>query len=346
MKKKGFTLIELLAVIVILAVVALISMPLVLNTIDKAKKGAAEESANSYVSAIETAIVSDMMNSNYNYNPEQTFILSDNGKKIVNGEKELEINIKGTYPTSGSVVIKDAIVKSAELKVSGYDINYKAELPTYTKYSNGTAIYYNPETNTKCSLSEAVSKTGVKSGCMKWYTFNDDETSSTVNMILDHNTTALVAYNSDNTNSEMKEVKVTLESDTESWNKSINPRLITADEVAKITGNTSFNGVTSDGDKWFCLDTNTPDTETYCSKAQGTSQYAWLFDYTNNATSHGANIKDASTYGYWTSTPVTGSSTSIWSGNSDGNLALRSAYNADVYGVRPVITVEKVIINI
>ena len=39
MKKKGFTLIELLAVIVILAVVALISMPLVLNTIDKAKRG-------------------------------------------------------------------------------------------------------------------------------------------------------------------------------------------------------------------------------------------------------------------------------------------------------------------
>ncbi len=38
MKKKGFTLIELLAVIVILAVVALISMPLVLNTIDKSKK--------------------------------------------------------------------------------------------------------------------------------------------------------------------------------------------------------------------------------------------------------------------------------------------------------------------
>ncbi len=32
MKNKGFTLIELLAVIVILAVIALISMPLVLNT--------------------------------------------------------------------------------------------------------------------------------------------------------------------------------------------------------------------------------------------------------------------------------------------------------------------------
>ncbi len=345
MKKKGFTLIELLAVIVILAVVALISMPLVLNTIDKAKKGAAEESANSYVSAIETAIVSDMMNSNYNYNPEQTFTLSDNGKKIVNEEKELEINIKGTYPTSGSVVIKDAIVKSAALKISGYDIAYSAKAPVYTKYSNGTAIYYNPETNTKCSSSEAVSKTGVKSGCMKWYTFNDNESSSTVNMILDHNTTALVAYNSTGDNSEMKEVKVALENDTESWNKSINPRLITADEVARITENTEFDSSISGGDKWFCLDTNAPDTETYCSKVQGTSEYAWLFDYTNNATSYGGNIDDVNTNGYWTSTPVADWVNYVWVVFRNGSLGGDIASDVDYRGLRPVVTVEKTIVK-
>ena len=342
MKKKGFTLIELLAVIVILAVIALISMPLVLNTIDKAKKGAAEESANSYVSAIETAIVSDMMNSNYNYNSEQTFTLSDNGKKIVNGEKELEINIKGTYPTSGSVVIKDAIVKSAELKVNGYDIAYSAKAPVYTKYSNGTAIYYNPETNTKCSSSEAVSKTGVKSGCMKWYTFNDDEYSSTVNMILDHNTTALVAYNSDNTNSEMKEVKNTLESDTESWNKSINPRLITADEVARITGNTEFDSSISGGDKWFYLDNN---GQTQAVNSKGESKYAWLFDYTVDCIDYGCNEADNRTYGYWTSTSVNGSTSDVWLVFRNSSFGSNNASGATFEGVRPVVTIKKNVIQ-
>ena len=345
MKKKGFTLIELLAVIVILAVVALISMPLVLNTIDKAKRGAAEESANSYVSAIETAIVSDMMNSNYNYTPEQTFILSDNEKKIVNGEKELEINIKGTYPTSGSIVIKNAIVVSAELKISGYDINYKAELSTYTKYSNGTAIYYNPETNTKCSSSEAVSTTGVKSGCMKWYTFNDNESSGTVNMILDHNTTALVAYNSTGDNSEMKEVKVALENDTESWNKTINPRLITADEVARITGNTEFDSKTAIGNNWFCLDTNEADTVTWCRKEKGTSEYAWLFDYTNYCIDYGCNIDDESTYGYWTDSSVYGVSDYAWHVSRYSNLGVSLVNSTELRGVRPVITVLKSIID-
>ena len=38
MKRKGFTLIELLAVIVVLAIIALIATPIVMNTIKNARK--------------------------------------------------------------------------------------------------------------------------------------------------------------------------------------------------------------------------------------------------------------------------------------------------------------------
>lgn len=49
MKKQGFTLIELLAVIVILAVIALIATPIILNVIEKAKEGAFKDSVlNAY----------------------------------------------------------------------------------------------------------------------------------------------------------------------------------------------------------------------------------------------------------------------------------------------------------
>ena len=57
MKNKGFTLIELLAVIVILAIIALIAMPLVLNTIEKAREGAAEASAYAYAEEVERYII-------------------------------------------------------------------------------------------------------------------------------------------------------------------------------------------------------------------------------------------------------------------------------------------------
>lgn len=41
--KKGFTLIELLAVIVILAIIALIATPLIMDVINDAKEGAMEQ---------------------------------------------------------------------------------------------------------------------------------------------------------------------------------------------------------------------------------------------------------------------------------------------------------------
>ncbi len=51
--KKGFTLIELLAVIVVLAIIALIATPIVMNTIKNAKKGAAERTADNYIKQVE-----------------------------------------------------------------------------------------------------------------------------------------------------------------------------------------------------------------------------------------------------------------------------------------------------
>lgn len=51
--KKGFTLIELLAVIVILAIIALIATPIILNMISKARRSAAKSSALGFVDSVE-----------------------------------------------------------------------------------------------------------------------------------------------------------------------------------------------------------------------------------------------------------------------------------------------------
>ena len=49
------------------------------------------------------------------------------------------------------------------------------KIESYKVYENGTVIYYNPETNKVCNGVESNSTTGTKTGCMKWYTFNDVE---------------------------------------------------------------------------------------------------------------------------------------------------------------------------
>ena len=321
-KNKGFTLVELLAVIVILALIALIATPIILNVINDAKKQAAKDSAYGYMDAVEKYIVSseleDKSIQDRTYSVEEL--------------NSMGVSVKGSTPDNGNIEIKNSSVKSYDIGIDGYVVinGEVAKVSTTKSFKNGTAVYYNPEKGNKCKSSEAVSTTGTKNGCMKWYVFNDKEGNATVNVILDHNTTANVAYNSTGSNSEMKEVKKALENDTKDWKNTA--RLITANEVAKITGHPTFNA-TQSGQSWFCLDTNKPDTTSYCAKAQGTSEYAWLFDYTYECTNYGCNTSDLSTWGYWTST-------SSWHVSRFGHLSNTNANYADS-GVRPVITISK-----
>ena len=59
--KKGFTLVELLAVIVILALIALITIPVILNVVEKSKVKTYQRSIDSYGRAVEKGIAEYMM---------------------------------------------------------------------------------------------------------------------------------------------------------------------------------------------------------------------------------------------------------------------------------------------
>ena len=323
-KNKGFTLVELLAVIVILALIALIATPIILNVINDAKKQAAKDSAYGYMDAVEKYIVSSELEDESIQ--DGIYSVEDLNKKI---------SVKGSTPDNGIIKIENKEVKKYDIGIDGYAVsNGEVEkVSTTKKFENGTAVYYNPVSGEKCSESESKSTTGTKSGCMKWYVFNDKEGNATVNVILDHNTTANVAWNSTGNNSEMKEVADALKKDTKDWKNTA--RLITANEVAKITGNTGFDA-TQLGQVWFYLDSN---NQTQTTNASNKSKYAWLFDYTKECTNYGCNKQDSSTEGYWTSTRKIGETT-IWHVNRVGFLSAH-VMTLNCYGVRPVITISK-----
>jgi len=76
MKKKGFTLVELLAVIIILAVIALIAIPIVLNVVESSRKSAFESGVYGVIETIELEVADKMLKqesliSEYNFPTEE-----------------------------------------------------------------------------------------------------------------------------------------------------------------------------------------------------------------------------------------------------------------------------------
>ena len=88
MNKKGFTLIELLAVIIILAVIALIATPVVLNVVENARKEAKVNSAYGVVDAAKYVYLESMMSST----------VSTSGYAS-------DLKVSGEKPTAGTWVV-------------------------------------------------------------------------------------------------------------------------------------------------------------------------------------------------------------------------------------------------
>ena len=387
-KKNAFTLIELLAVIVVLAIIALIATPIVMNTIKNAKKGAAERSADSYVKQVEVAVAEERLSKNEVLEGEYQ-ITSDGNlcrdkSESCSDEEKIKIEMSGTKPTSGKIKITNGNVDqtSSSMTIGDYTVSYNSTKKTYeatekgsttpdtpqpTKtYKNGEVVYFNVDNGTKCSnYTETQSNTGVKRGCMKFYAFNDDG-KDTVNLILDHNTTALVAWNSSRSNtSGPKEVLTQLNDDTKTWVGTQTPsnytmdqskakytidysnykaRLITAQEIATITDYSGWDERTASN--YYYLDSKTDKESDTCKEGNISGcKYGWLYDRTNSeCTKYGClNNADSSMsgIGYWTASSRAGSFNIAWDVDYDASVSHTDVSDSDDYGVRPVIEVLK-----
>ena len=226
--KKGFTLIELLAVIVILAIIALIATPIILNIIEDSKKQSIISSANIYVDGLSKYIVSRNMLGEFN--PSSCTIT--NGNISCDGT-QFDYTVDGDKPTSGAITFTNGIISGYRLCISDYKVTKSGNNVTTTKDSSceaseGSIIIYTSQTpsndthkgivyldptdlTTVCTASDAVANlndkvaneysgtgpkaTGVTSGCMKFYIYDDE--GSDYKMILDHNTSGNVNWISD-----------------------------------------------------------------------------------------------------------------------------------------------------
>lgn len=330
MKKEGFTLVEMLAVITIVALLAVIVLPLLSNQYASKKETISDVTKNMIINAAELyASETGKVYKNITLND-----LVKDGKleepiKDYKTGKEIPLTKEISIDETGSACLVDED-----------DCNSI----TYKKYNNGEVVYFNPSLGTKCDKSKIVSITGAKTGCMKWYAFNDSRESNKVNLLLDHNTTA---NNSNNTSISL--IKENLKNDTNGWVNVSDIRLIKANDIMKIlfgidTTKSIFDYSLSSGRYRVCFDTKNQNEP---SPFLNPSPYSWLFENTTDCSNFGCNfsITDSNVNGYWTETINTGTTRIfvIQRRASIYDLDLTS-YN-DKVGIRPVISVYKYLIK-
>ena len=330
MNKKGFTLIELLAIIFLLAAISIIIFPNIISNFEKKED------------EIDKATLEILYSSTEEYMRKYSDLYS-NGAGVTYCIKISTLYNEDLVPIDVSKYLNKSIQVRMGKKTS-YQLNDCDSGPTKIKPSSTEThkgIVYLDPTNLFNLCDESNSSIGSgTSGCMKWYIYA--ETKDEYKMILDHNIIAKVAYNTSGTYAEYDSasIKTQVNTSTEGW--SGNPRLITADEITEITNTTTFDGSSNTA---FYLDGTGENKQTKVSTTQGSSPYAWLYDYTDGCATSGCNIADPSTSGYWTNTAVSDNANRAWVLSKHGYLGISDTNSESDYGVRPVITVSKALFN-
>lgn len=171
MKKDGFTLVELLAVVVILAVVALIATPIILNVINDAKKSSIKQSAIGYVDAVEKTILEKKTNTDVDYDGKYTIKKDQITKESETASLlpildliQLNVNVKGELPTKGNLEIEKSNVISGEFYYNNYLVtlsNDKYKIQVLSNSSSTDTSALKTEINNLKAELDAEKKKGA-----------------------------------------------------------------------------------------------------------------------------------------------------------------------------------------
>ena len=235
MKKKGFTLIELLGIIIILAVIALLLVPAVLDMIEKARVSSAESGATLYVKNVELASAQNKITDAH---LDGVYLINSDGNLCpeadgIECESPIAVEMKGNKPTSGTVVLESGKVKSS--LANDFDTRTVINIG---KYSMSYNINNEMRDNVICYLSTKTTEP-LKAGTMytcdtgdglkKFYLLEVTKTRAI--FMLDHNLGEIESISANNSEKRLKEL-------TQNWTNIERKSIVLPDAnlLTKIAG--------------------------------------------------------------------------------------------------------------
>lgn len=137
MKNKGFTLIELLAVIIILSIIAIITVPKITEKINEVKISLAKQSALNYQKAIKELILHEQMNKN-EITLDGDYNINRNGF-LYNESTMYKLEYDGENPKNGTLTFENNELKNACITINKYKVEFDSG--KVIKVKKGTCSY-------------------------------------------------------------------------------------------------------------------------------------------------------------------------------------------------------------
>ena len=151
--RKGFTLVELLAVIVILAIIALITVPIIMNVVESSRKSSATSSAYGYIKGVNITYANELLLGN-NFELEGTLLVDENGN--IDGHK---VDVEGTTIKGGYLTYNNGKITEGCLTIGDYKVTIEND--TAKETIKGA-----------CEVKEIEPE--EESSPIEWFTFKDN----------------------------------------------------------------------------------------------------------------------------------------------------------------------------
>lgn len=342
-KEKGFTLIEVIGVIVVLGILAMITIPQVMDAVNSGKMNTFKDSIYSLLKAID-------LDKDYHGDIAKLYTVVDGviSPKVsfdgeLQGDGTIDVNEEGKIAVQIETIDWCAIKHYDDSKIKVTE-GVCTENPLLQEYAVGTALYFNPYTGLKCDAASAWTRSNPTSQCFKWYVIQPSpKQKTTVELFLDHEI-GVAQWNSTGvTTSGPKEVLSYLKTATASFKNVVT--LTASDNVTRGTYNGSYT-IPYAGYK-ARLVSGQEIADAIGASAWSSSESKeikipigkqWIYENTSN------DAGEDGLWVYWTDTaPIRASDDiAVWNVTSYAQfIAGSTAFSSQIAQVRPVIRVLK-----
>lgn len=110
---KGFTLVELMAIILVIAIISVITVPIIIDTLEESTLGATTSSAYGYKDSVNGVFSNRLFDGGVPGSDDGVYSINSQGNIVKGTAKPIVVKSSGKKPNGGSILVRNDEIKNA-----------------------------------------------------------------------------------------------------------------------------------------------------------------------------------------------------------------------------------------